>query len=123
MYDGPVELPRENTNTCFFEFTATPAISPKWTSSGMVSGSGTDSNGSCGTDWAADGRAAAATRSRARRTRLTVTSKVLKAGMSHATVRDHDGAAKPGSHAGPPPLRHHFTSQFTDEFDGRNVAT
>ena len=33
-------LPRENTKTCFFELTATPAISPKWMSLGIVSGFG-----------------------------------------------------------------------------------
>ena len=44
-----MELPRENTKMWPFEFTATPAISPKCTSGGMVNGSGTDSNGSSGT--------------------------------------------------------------------------
>src|SRR5262249_436535 len=75
MYDGPVELPREKTNTCPFELTATPPISPKWTSSGIVSGSGTDSNGSVGMVCAADGSAVAPTRLRARRNRFTIASR------------------------------------------------
>src|SRR4051812_13923379 len=49
MYEGPFTLPREKTNTCPFEFTATPATSPKLMSGGILSGSGTDSNGIVGT--------------------------------------------------------------------------
>src|SRR5215813_11542951 len=48
MYDGPLTLPRENTNTWPFELSATPATSPKFISGGSFSGFGTDSNASVG---------------------------------------------------------------------------
>ena len=57
-----------------FELTATPAISPKWMSSGSVSGFGTDSNGSSGAVWAAAGGSVRPTSTSARNTRLTTTS-------------------------------------------------
>ena len=63
-----------------FEFTATPAISPKCTSAGMVSGSGTDSKGSSGTAacWRADtGMSDTPTSAIARKRVLTMTSTKL----------------------------------------------
>ena len=47
-YAGPVVLPREKTYTWPCEFTATPAVSPKYRSSGSLKKSGFESNGDFG---------------------------------------------------------------------------
>src|SRR6266567_4931479 len=48
-YAGPVVLPREKTNTCFFEFTATPVTSPRYRSLGSFRKSISPSYGMTGT--------------------------------------------------------------------------
>src|SRR5664279_1002310 len=53
-YAGPLVLPRENTNTCFLELTATPVASPKYIFGGSFNGSGIESNGISGAASCAD---------------------------------------------------------------------
>src|SRR5215510_583990 len=54
-YAGPPALfDRVKTNTCPFEFTATPATSPKFITGGSLKKSGTESKGMSGTAAGAD---------------------------------------------------------------------
>ncbi len=47
-YAGPEVLPRESTKMFPFEFTATPVASPRYTSLGSLSTSGTESKAMTG---------------------------------------------------------------------------
>src|SRR5690242_14220521 len=71
-YAGPAALfDRVNTKTCPFEFTATPAPSPKFRSGGSLKKFGTESNGISGGGCCANAARLNAMTRRATQTRVT----------------------------------------------------